>query len=49
MLDPSIVGELHYNTARNVQKLLQDYKSLQEGLVAVKPTPLSLSHEAPPR
>lgn len=30
MLDPSIVGELHYNTARNVQKLLQDYKSLQD-------------------
>jgi len=30
MLDPSIVGDLHYNTARNVQKLLQDYKSLQD-------------------
>lgn len=30
MLDPSIVGETHYNTARNVQKLLQDYKSLQD-------------------
>ena len=30
MLDPSIVGELHYNTARDVQKLLQDYKSLQD-------------------
>ncbi len=30
MLDPSIVGEVHYNTARNVQKLLQDYKSLQD-------------------
>jgi F0F1-type ATP synthase beta subunit len=28
MLDPSIVGETHYNTARGVQKLLQDYKSL---------------------
>jgi ATP synthase F1 beta subunit len=30
MLDPSIVGEVHYNTARGVQKLLQDYKSLQD-------------------
>lgn len=30
MLDPSIVGEAHYNTARNTQKLLQDYKSLQD-------------------
>ncbi len=30
MLDPSIVGEKHYNTARGVQKLLQDYKSLQD-------------------
>jgi F-type H+-transporting ATPase subunit beta len=28
MLDPSIVGDIHYNTARGVQKLLQDYKSL---------------------
>ncbi len=30
MLDPSIVGETHYQTARGVQKLLQDYKSLQD-------------------
>jgi ATP synthase F1 beta subunit len=30
MLDPSIVGENHYTTARGVQKLLQDYKSLQD-------------------
>lgn len=30
MLDPAIVGQLHYDTARNVQKLLQDYKSLQD-------------------
>jgi F0F1-type ATP synthase beta subunit len=30
MLDPTIVGEKHYNTARAVQKLLQDYKSLQD-------------------
>ena len=30
MLDPSIVGQVHYNTARGVQKLLQDYRSLQD-------------------
>lgn len=30
MLDPSIVGQAHYNTARGVQKLLQDYRSLQD-------------------
>ena len=27
-IDPNLVGEVHYNTARGVQKLLQDYKSL---------------------
>merc|ERR1712166_1280787 len=30
MLDPSIVGQVHYNIARGVQKLLQDYRSLQD-------------------
>ena len=30
MLDPQIVGEEHYNVATGVQKLLQDYKSLQD-------------------
>mmetsp|Transcript_22586 Transcript_22586/g.19592 ORF Transcript_22586/g.19592 Transcript_22586/m.19592 type:complete len:493 (-) Transcript_22586:544-2022(-) len=30
MLDPSIVGEEHYQVARGTQKLLQDYKSLQD-------------------
>lgn len=30
MLDPRIVGQEHYNVARAVQKLLQDYKSLQD-------------------
>lgn len=30
MLDPSIVGQTHYDVARDVQKLLQDYKSLQD-------------------
>lgn len=30
MLDASIVGDVHYGVARGVQKLLQDYKSLQD-------------------
>ena len=30
MLDPAIVGEEHYDCARDTQKLLQDYKSLQD-------------------
>merc|ERR1712203_711241 len=30
MLNPNIVGEEHYNVTRDVQKILQDYKSLQD-------------------
>ena len=30
VLDPRIVGEEHYNTAREVQRILQGYKSLQD-------------------
>jgi F-type H+-transporting ATPase subunit beta len=30
MLDPRIVGQEHYNVARQVQKTLQDYRSLQD-------------------
>ena len=30
ILDPTVVGDLHYQVARGVQKLLQDYKSLQD-------------------
>jgi F-type H+-transporting ATPase subunit beta len=30
MLDPRIVGEHHYNIAREVQEVLQQYKSLQD-------------------
>jgi len=30
ILDPHIVGERHYNTARSVQKILQRYKDLQD-------------------
>ena len=31
MLDPRILGDEHYNIARGVQKVLQDYKNLQVG------------------
>merc|ERR1712157_477233 len=30
MLNPMIIGDEHYNTARAVQKVLQDYKGLQD-------------------
>lgn len=30
MMDPSIVGQEHYDVARGIQKLIQDYKSLQD-------------------
>ena len=30
MLDPRVVGDEHYQTARSVQSLLQRYKSLQD-------------------
>ena len=30
MLDPRIVGDRHYEVARNVQEVLQQYKSLQD-------------------
>ncbi len=30
ILEPSIVGELHYNTARQVQEILQKYADLQD-------------------
>jgi ATP synthase F1 beta subunit len=30
MLDPSVVGQNHYDIARLVQRVLQDYKSLQD-------------------
>ncbi|XP_031570797.1 ATP synthase subunit beta, mitochondrial [Actinia tenebrosa] len=30
IMDPNIVGGEHYETARGVQKILQDYKSLQD-------------------
>lgn len=29
-MDPNIIGMEHYNIARGVQKILQDYKSLQD-------------------
>jgi len=30
ILDPNVVGDLHYQTARGVQKVLQNHKSLQD-------------------
>ena len=30
MLDPCVVGKEHYEVATAVQKILQDYKSLQD-------------------
>jgi len=30
IMDPNVIGFEHYNVARGVQKLLQDYKSLQD-------------------
>jgi F-type H+-transporting ATPase subunit beta len=30
ILEPDVVGEEHYNTARNVQEILQKYKELQD-------------------
>merc|ERR1712062_418065 len=30
ILDPNIVGDVHYSTARGVQKILQDFRSLQD-------------------
>ncbi|EPB77479.1 ATP synthase F1, beta subunit [Ancylostoma ceylanicum] len=30
IMDPNIVGQKHYDIARGVQKILQDYKSLQD-------------------
>jgi len=33
MLDPRVIGDEHYETARATQKLLQDYKGLQVWVV----------------
>jgi len=30
IMDPNIIGMEHYNIARGIQKILQDYKSLQD-------------------
>lgn len=30
IMDPNVVGQRHYDVARGVQKILQDYKSLQD-------------------
>merc|ERR1712183_889203 len=30
IMDPNIIGAEHYQVARNIQKIIQDYKSLQD-------------------
>jgi len=30
MLDPSVVGQTHYDCAGGIQRLIQSYKSLQD-------------------
>lgn len=30
IMDPNVIGQEHYKVARDVQKILQDYKSLQD-------------------
>merc|ERR1712000_447261 len=35
IMDPNVVGEEHYNIARGVKKILQDYKSLQDIIAIV--------------
>lgn len=40
MLDPRVIGDEHYETARATQKLLQDYKGLQVGPVSCVLVPL---------
>merc|ERR1712216_806619 len=39
MLNPMIIGDEHYNTARAVQKVLQDYKGLQDTHCRSDPAP----------
>ena len=40
MMDPRIIGDEHYQIAKTVQKILQDYKSLQD-IIAILGTLLS--------
>lgn len=41
MLDPRVIGDVHYQTARATQKLLQDYKGLQD-IIAILGTVCAL-------
>lgn len=44
MLDPRVIGDEHYETARATQKLLQDYKGLQvRGVFGCRRTFLSFT------
>lgn len=39
IMDPNVIGQEHYNVARGVQKILQDYKSLQVSSTGFDPKP----------
>ncbi len=47
ILDPRIVGEEHYNTARKVQEILQKYKSLQDVIAITGTDELSDEDKVP--
>ena len=49
ILDPRIVGDEHYNTARQVQEVLQAYKSLQEIIAILGMDELSAESSSMPR
>jgi F-type H+-transporting ATPase subunit beta len=46
ILDPRVVGEEHYETARNVQKVLQRYKDLQDIIAILGMEELSAEDKA---
>ena len=45
MLDPRVVGEEHYETARSVQSILQQYKALQDIIAILGMDELSEEHK----
>lgn len=44
IMDPNIIGSEHYSIARGVQKILQDYKSLQDIIAILGTFNISLFH-----
>jgi len=45
ILEPGIIGEEHYNVARNVQEILQKYKALQDIIAILGMDELSEEHK----